>query len=58
MPGKKHRFTLKQHRMAKHIMESELKRGLSKEIAERIAWATVQEYRNRLARKRPGGKFG
>lgn len=41
MPGKKHRFTEKQDRMAKHIMESEEKRGMSPQKAKSVGYVTV-----------------
>lgn len=56
MPGKGSRFTPKQDRMAKHVAQSEMKRGVPAKQAERIGYATVQEYKNRLAAKRKGGK--
>jgi hypothetical protein len=42
MPGKG-RFTEKEDREAEHIKESEEKRGMSKERAERIGYATVNK---------------
>ena len=41
--GDKSSYTDKQKRQAEHIEESEKKRGLSAESAERIAWATVNK---------------
>ncbi|GAB6195150.1 hypothetical protein [Lysobacter xanthus] len=41
--GDKSSYTDKQKREARHIEESELKRGVGKEQAERIAWATVNK---------------
>lgn len=41
--GDKSAYTAKQKRMAEHIEESELERGVSKETAERIGWATVNK---------------
>jgi len=52
MPG--NRFTAKQDRMAKHIMESEIKRGVSPKRAKQIGYATVQEYKNRMKSKKKG----
>ena len=41
--GDKSAYTEKQKRQAEHIEESEMDRGLSRESAERIAWATVNK---------------
>lgn len=41
--GEKSAYTDKQKRQAEHIEESERERGVSKETAERIAWATVNK---------------
>jgi plasmid stabilization system protein ParE len=41
--GDKSKYTEKQKREAEHIKEGYLKKGLSEEEAERIAWATVNE---------------
>lgn len=45
--GKGHRFTEKEHREAEHIKESEEKRGMSPDRAERVAWATVNKQKGR-----------
>mgnify|MGYP001390925704 CR=1 FL=1 len=50
MPGAGRRFTAKQDRMAKHIMKSEMKRGVPKAEAERIGYATV----NKMKRRKKG----
>ena len=41
--GDKSAYTDKQKRQAKHIEDSELKQGRSKDSAERIAYATVNK---------------
>jgi hypothetical protein len=41
--GDKSAYTEKQKRKARHIEESEEKRGRSQKDAERIAWATVNK---------------
>ena len=41
--GDKSAYTDKQKRQAEHIEESELEQGRSREDAERIAWATVNQ---------------
>jgi hypothetical protein len=43
MPGKGHRFTAKEHRQVEHIKESEEKRGMSADEAERVGYATVNK---------------
>jgi len=53
MPGKS-RFTPKQDRMAKHIMQSEEKRGMSPKEAKQVAYATVQAYKNKKKAKKRG----
>jgi len=45
--GKGHRFTAKEHREAEHVIESEEKRGMSPERAERVGWATVNKNRKK-----------
>jgi len=47
LPGSKHRFTAKEDREAKHIMESEEERGKSEKDAERIAYATVNKQKSK-----------
>jgi hypothetical protein len=47
MPGSKHRFTAKEDREAKHIMESETERGRSEKDAERIGYATVNKQKSK-----------
>lgn len=49
MPGKNHRFTPKEDRMADHVKDSEMKSGKSAEEAERIGYATMQK--NKSARR-------
>ena len=51
MPGSK--YTDKQERKAEHIEESYEKRGVSKDEAERRAWATVNKQDG--GGKKPGG---
>ena len=41
--GDKSAYTDKQKRQAEHIEDSERERGVSRETAERIAWATVNK---------------
>lgn len=41
--GSKDKYTDKQKRQARHIEQSEKKRGASTQKAERIAWATVNK---------------
>ena len=41
--GDKSAYTDKQKRQAEHIEDSERARGVSKQTAERIAWATVNK---------------
>jgi len=43
MPGKGSKFTPKEDRQAKHVMESEEKEGKSAEKAEEIGYATVNK---------------
>ena len=52
MPGKKHKFSAKQDRQAKHIAASEKKRGYSAKEAKSIAYATI----NKNKKKRKGAK--
>ena len=40
---KKHRYSAKEHRQVEHIAQSEQARGLSKEEAEGIGYATVNK---------------
>lgn len=51
--GEKSKYTDKQDRMADHIEEGYEKRGVSKEEAERRAWATVNKTTH--GGKKPGG---
>lgn len=46
MPGTARRYTDKEEREAQHIIESEMARGLSREDAERIAYATINKHRD------------
>jgi plasmid stabilization system protein ParE len=41
--GDKSAYTDKQKRQAEHIEASERERGVTRETAERIAWATVNK---------------
>jgi hypothetical protein len=45
MPDRKHRFSKKEDRMAEHVKDSEVKRGKSKEDAERIGYATANKHK-------------
>jgi len=40
---RKHRFTAKEHRQVEHIKESEERRGMSSDEAERVGYATVNK---------------
>ena len=51
--GEKSKYTDKQERMADHIEEGYEKQGLSKEEAERRAWATVNKQTG--GGNKPGG---
>ena len=51
--GDKSKYTSKQQRKAEHIEEGYEKRGVSKEEAERRAWATVNKMDH--GGKKPGG---
>ncbi|HVF46341.1 MAG TPA: hypothetical protein VNA17_02120 [Pyrinomonadaceae bacterium] len=51
MPGNK--YTTKQERKADHIEESYREKGVSKEEAEKRAWATVNKQDG--GGKKPGG---
>jgi len=51
--GDKSKYTPKQQRKAEHIEEGYEKRGLSKDEAERRAWATVNKMDH--GGKEPGG---
>jgi hypothetical protein len=53
--GKKNRFNAKEDRQIEHIVESEQKRGLSKDEAEHRAYGRVQ---NQRQGKKAGGKKG
>ncbi|MBV9700737.1 MAG: hypothetical protein JO078_11515 [Candidatus Eremiobacteraeota bacterium] len=41
--ARKHRYSAKEHRQVEHIAESEEKRGLPREEAEAIGYATVNK---------------
>jgi hypothetical protein len=47
MPGKHHRFTPKQDRMVKHIIQSEEKRGVSQKTAMAIAYGHVSKLKKK-----------
>ncbi len=44
MPGNGHRFTAKEHRQVEHIKESEERRGMDADEAERVGYATVNKH--------------
>ena len=44
MPGKKSRFTAKEDRQAKHIADSEKKRGMSAKQAKSMGYATIHQH--------------
>lgn len=47
MPGKGHRFTAKEDRMAKHVAASEIKEGESPKHAKAIGYATVNKQKSK-----------
>ena len=55
--GDKSKYTDKQKRQAEHIEEGYEARGLSKDEAERRAWATVNKVHHG-GEKRGGGGYG
>lgn len=55
--GDKSKYTNKQQRQAEHIEESYEKRGVSKEEAEKRAWATVNKI-DHGGNKPGGGGYG
>lgn len=46
MPGKKHKFTVKQDRQAKHVASSMKKQGKSPKEAKAIGYATVNKQKS------------
>jgi hypothetical protein len=52
MPDKNDRFSKKEDRMAEHVKQSEKKRGMSEEDAERIGYATVNKHKQEEKRER------
>ena len=52
MPGKKRKFSAKQDRQAKHIADSEKKKGMSAKEAKAIGYATVNK--NKKKRSKDG----
>lgn len=54
--GSKASYSSKQKRQARHIENSELKRGRSKKTAERIGWATVNKLTGGAANKKKKSK--
>lgn len=52
MPGKRRRFTAKEDRQAKHVADSERKRGMSEAEAERVGYATVQKNKKKPPKKK------
>lgn len=51
MPGKGHKFTPKQDRMAKHIATSERKKGMSAKRAKAVGYATVNKRKSESKKK-------
>ena len=47
MPGKGARFTAKEDRQAKHVAQSMMKQGYSKEKAMQIGYATVNKQKSK-----------
>ena len=56
--GDKSSYTDKQKRQAEHIEESEKEQGRSPEVAERIAWATVNKQDGGGKKSGSGRKHG
>ena len=54
--GDKRKYTDKQKRQAEHIEKGYEERGLSKDEAERRAWATVNKVHH--GGEKPGGGYG
>lgn len=54
MPGKKRKFSAKQDRQAKHIADSEKKKGKSAKEAKRIGYATVNKNKKKAKRDSQG----
>jgi hypothetical protein len=54
--GDKSSYSAKQKRQARHIEESEEKRGRSTKTAQRIAWATVNKQDGGGKKKSPSHK--
>lgn len=52
MPGKGHRFSAKEDRMAEHIAASEKKRGVSGKTAKSIGYATVNKMKGRRGKRK------
>lgn len=50
--GDKSSYSDKQKRQAKHVKDSEKKRGKSAKTAERIAWATVNKQTGGASKKK------
>ncbi|MCD6039639.1 MAG: HupB [Gammaproteobacteria bacterium] len=50
--GDKSSYSAKQKRQAKHIEDSEKKRGRSEKASKRIAWATVNKVTGGAAKKK------
>ena len=45
--GRGHRYSLHEHEMASHIIESEMSRGFSRPRSEEIAWGKINLMRKR-----------
>ncbi len=56
MPGKGHRFTEKEDRQAKHIMQSEEKKGMSPKRAKAVGFATVNKQKGMKKKAKKKGK--
>lgn len=51
MPKGKGRFSSKQDRMAKHIMESEMEKGMPMKKAKSVGYATVVKQQGKKKKK-------
>lgn len=52
MPGKGHRFSVKEDKLAHKIEASELAKGLKKADAVRIAWATINKMHTKAGHRK------
>ena len=52
MPGKGHRFSAKQDRMAEHVAASERKSGMSAKEAKSVGYATVNKMKGKRGKRK------